>query len=217
MSQESYSLKEVAELLGMSRRTLQRHLQEGAFPGRFLALGSDGLEIRVPGEDVRQLLEGERGASPPSSAYTMPIPGRLSELDSMVPYRPQVPEPVSAPPLYTSALTHSDLESLRDAMLAIVREERESFMGAVRDALVARDREIDRLRETVAGLRQSVDGMRGGLEAVERKVSAAWQASEIRPWSWAEALGGLEPEGVDVDRLLRELGDLEALLGTPRD
>lgn len=216
MSQESYSLKEVAELLGMSRRTLQRHLQEGAFPGRFLALGSDGLEIRVPAEDVRQLLEGERGVSA-ASAYTMPIPGRLSELDSMVPYRPQVPEPVSAPPLYASALTHSDLESLRDAMLAIVREERESFLGAVREALVARDREIERLRETVAGLRASMDGMRGGLEAVERRVSAAWQASEVRPWSWAEALGGLEPESVDVDRLLRELGDLEALLGTPRD
>jgi hypothetical protein len=216
MSQESYSLKEVAELLGMSRRTLQRHLQEGAFPGRFLALGNEGLEIRVPGEDVRQLLDGERGATP-TSAYTMPIPGRLSELDSMVPYRPQVPEPVSAPPLYTSALTHSDLESLRDAMLAIVREEREGFMTAVRDALVARDHEIERLRETVAGLRHSVDGMRVGLEAVERRVSAAWQASEVKPWSWAEALGGLEPEGVDVDRLLRELGDLEALLGPPRD
>ena len=216
MSQESFSLKEVAELLGMSRRTLQRHLQEGAFPGRFLALGGDGLEIRVPAEDVRQLLEGERAATP-ASAYTMPIPGRLSDLDSMVPYRPQVPEPVSAPPLYTSTLTHSDLESLRDAMLAIVREERESFLGAVRDALVARDREIERLRETVAGLRASVDGMRGGLEAVERRVNAAWQASEVRPWSWAEALGGVEPESVDVDRLLRELGDLEALLGTPRD
>lgn len=211
MSQESYSLREVAELLGMSRRTLQRHLQDGAFPGRFLALGPEGLEIRVPGEDVRQLLEGERSAPVPTQ-YTMPIPGRLSELDSMVPYRAPLPEPASAPPVYTSALTSSDLESLRDAMLAIVREEREAFMGAVREALLVRDQEIERLRGVVLDMRRGLERVEAGLEVVDRRVAAAWRASEVQPWSWAEALGSQEPEGVDVDRLLRELADLEALL-----
>jgi hypothetical protein len=209
MTQESYSLREIAELLGVSRRTLQRRLQEGAFPGRFLALGKDGLEIRVPGSDVQHLLGSEPGSE---SDWAVPSPRRPN--DSLVPFAAGPAAPISQPPVYTSALTSNDLESLRDAMLAIVREERESFMVAVRDALEARDQEIAQLRAEVAQTRGSVDRMSRALESVERTVGAAWKASTTEPWSWAETIGGpaADDGAVDVDRLLRELGELEAFL-----
>jgi excisionase family DNA binding protein len=60
MADDSYTLREVAELLGVSKRTLQRRMQEGAFPNRFLSPGRHGLETRIPADDVRLVLEDLR-------------------------------------------------------------------------------------------------------------------------------------------------------------
>src|SRR5256885_871896 len=131
MAAESYSLREAAEVLGVSTRTLQRRIQEGAFPGRFLAPGRHGLETRLSAEDVDRALEDlrKRGHVPGNReaeralAHSTITPAK--ELESLVPY--QAPELVQSSPNNVgtgSGITHSDLESLRDAMLAIVREDR---------------------------------------------------------------------------------------------
>ena len=51
---ESYSLREVAELLGVDYATLERRVREGAFPGRFVVEGPSGPEMRVPVADVER-------------------------------------------------------------------------------------------------------------------------------------------------------------------
>jgi excisionase family DNA binding protein len=241
MASDSYTLREVAELLGVSKRTLQRRIQEGAFPGRFLAPGRHGLETRIPTEDVQRAFEElrRRGAAawragqdessgrggPGAMRHATVMPAR--ELESLVPYRaPElVPHDSSgagagvsiASAAGSNALTSSDLESLRDAMLAIVREEREMFLGAVREALMARDREIVGLKQEMAGMRRIVDAVRGGIESLERRlngVRAGGQTLDVQ--AWADMLvGPASASGrpmVDVDALLRELGELESMI-----
>lgn len=231
---DSYSLREVAELLGLSRRALQRRIEEGAFPGRFTAAGRSGLETRVPSEDVERELElrrrrgqsspgwrraeredesiasSEAGSARPEVTVT---PSR--ELESLVPYRRA--EIVESGSLGSggpgSALTQSDLESMRDAMLAIVREDREMFLSVVREALVARDREIVTLKHDLATMQRTMEGVRSGLEAIERRLSARGEQT-IDAQVWADLLAGESSESsVDVDALLREISELEQLLG----
>lgn len=242
MAAESYTLREAAELLGMSKRTLQRRIQEGAFPGRFLASGRNGLETRIPSEDVKNALEElrRRGhsswARPSSDSPVRPevakrlgtnvtvTPGR--ELESLIPY--ETPElvsgaassvvsvPAAAVPAGPSALTQSDLESLRETMLAMVREDREMFLGAVREALMVRDREIVSLRREVTGMRRAVEAVRGGLESMERRLATARdQTQTLDVQLWADVLGAsLAPSKpmVDVDSILKELGELESMI-----
>src|SRR5688572_8999471 len=140
MAEDSYTLREVAELLGVSKRNLQRRIQEGAFPSRFLSPGRHGLETRIPAEDVRRVLEDLRrhGREQPQTT-AMSVRPRPSEptlypdlpLESLVAAYDSSPVgPISSSALAPSTLTSSDLESLRDAMLAIVREEREMFLAA---------------------------------------------------------------------------------------
>jgi excisionase family DNA binding protein len=237
MASDNYSLREVAELLGVSKRTLQRRIQEGAFPGRFLAPGRHGLETRIPSEDVQRALDDLRrrgnaawmranDGDPPlrggRQAGTV-TPAR--ELESLVPY--QAPELVSsglsspavalASAPMGSALTQSDLESLRDAMLAIIREDREMFLTAVREALGARDREIGGLKQEMAGLRRVLDSVRGGLELLERRISNTRDQSQtLDVQAWADMLLGPGASSgrpmVDVDALLHELGELESMI-----
>jgi hypothetical protein len=114
-------------------------------------------------------------------------------------------------------LTQSDLESLRDAMLAIVREDREVFLLAVRDSLAARDREISGLKQEVASMRRVLEAVRGGVESLEQRVARAKEAGQaVDVRAWADML--LEPmsaEGrarVDIDALLQELGELESMI-----
>jgi hypothetical protein len=54
MAHESYTLHEVAELLGRDLPAVVRMVQEGAFPGRFLTAE---FEMRVPVGDVRRVIE----------------------------------------------------------------------------------------------------------------------------------------------------------------
>ena len=48
----SYSLKESAEFLRISKRTLQRKLKDGFFPGRFLTDTKFGMQIRIPRSEL---------------------------------------------------------------------------------------------------------------------------------------------------------------------
>ncbi|MFO0723764.1 MAG: helix-turn-helix domain-containing protein [Myxococcota bacterium] len=130
----SYSLKEVADLLGVSKRTLQRRIREGAFPGRFLAPGPHGLELRIPAEDVKTALESVRPDERP--------------LPTVVPSRYATPNEEESDAL--------DLETLRDAVLAIAREDRSQLIAALETALAARDQEIVALRQEITRLAELI-------------------------------------------------------------
>jgi excisionase family DNA binding protein len=222
MADDSYTLREVAELLGVSKRTLQRRIQEGAFPKRFLSPGRHGLETRIPAEDVRRVLEDLRRHGREQPATTaMSVRPRPSErtmvpdlpLDSRVAaYDADSVDHISSSPLEPSALVPADLESLRDSMVAVVREEREMFLAAVRSALTLRDREIAGLKDEIGRLRELMDGVRSGVERLERRVrSEAKREADMDLQAWVEALS--PAPSVDVDAVLRELGELESMLG----
>lgn len=132
MRAASYSLKEVADLLGVSKRTLQRRIREGAFPGRFLAPGPHGLELRIPADDVKTALESAR---PDERPLPTVLPSQFASQ--------QQPEPV-------------DLEALRDAVLAIAREDRSALISALETALAARDQEVVALRQEIARLAELI-------------------------------------------------------------
>lgn len=222
---DSYSLREVAELLGLSKRALQRRIEEGAFPGRFTVAGRNGLETRVPASEVDREAdvsrrraasawrrdESERSSSTGSTV----MPAR--ELESLVPYRtPEIVESAAAiSSSGTSSVTQSDLESMRDAMLAIVREDREMFLSVVRDALVARDREIVALKHDLTAMHRTIEGVRTGLESIEKRLldrRGGEQTIDAQVWADVLAEGPAEST-VDVDALLREIAELEQLLG----
>jgi hypothetical protein len=237
MASESYSLREASELLGVSPRVLQRRIQEGAFPGRYLAPGRQGLETRLPAVEVDRAAEdlrrrstigawrdGEHAAPIEPRRDTMlaarptVLPSR--ELDSIIPF----PAPDLAPTGGSgsgapSGVTHSDLESLRDAMLAIVREDREMFLTAVRDALMVRDRELVALRQELSGIRRTMESVREGLLGLGRRVGENRGAQQtIDAQLWSDLVEGsaaiVARGGVDVDALLRELSELELMLAT---
>jgi excisionase family DNA binding protein len=232
---DSYSLREVAELLGVSKRTLQRRIQEGAFPGRFLAAGRHGLETRIPAEDLERALEELRRRSPAwragagEEAARIPTATPVREQESLVPYhhpyptaeRYETPEIVAASSGLdrspTSALTQSDLESLRDAMLAIVREDREMYLAAVREAMMVRDREIGGLKAELSGMRRVLDSVRAGLEGLELRLASGRDTEQVSGSEWADLMIGPNlrrgHSSVDVDALMREIGELELLIG----
>src|SRR5688572_8394939 len=108
MRGESYTLREVAELLGVSKRTLQRRIRDGAFPGRFLAPGRHGLETRIPAEDVQRALDDVRPQKREAALTEMRLP--------TVPPTRELDESRRPPQAQTTALTHRDLEGLRDAV-----------------------------------------------------------------------------------------------------
>jgi hypothetical protein len=231
---DSYSLREVAELLGLSKRALQRRIEEGAFPGRFTVAGRNGLETRVPSSEVDREADASRrrGASawrreestPNAREKSSDRPGSTimpaRELESLVPYR--APEIVDSAAVISSSggssVSQSDLESMRDAMLAIVREDREMFLSVVRDALVARDREIVALKHDLGAMHRTIEGVRTGLESIEKRlIDRRGGEQTIDAQVWADVLAEGPPEStVDVDALLREIAELEQLLG-PND
>lgn len=232
MTVESYSLEEASELLGMSPRLLQRKLQEGAFPGRFMVGGRAGPEARLPAADVDRAVaelrrRGQLGWRPSEAPASSARPERgitrstiasVDALESGEPY--QTPELIPSSPGSAGAaslVTHSDLESLRDAMLAIVREDREVFLNAVREALLVRDREIGALRQELTSTRKVMEGVRAGLESLERKVlDRRAKEQTIDAQLWTELVDGIPAAAargtVDLDALLREIGELESML-----
>lgn len=209
--EDSYTLREVAELLGISKRTLQRRIQEGAFPGRYLAPGPEGLQMRIPAADVERARAELHRAGEGHPTRTL-VPGSVK--DSLLPYRSSEVEAISSAPMYRESLERADVEELRGVVLNVVREEREMFLTAVRDALIVRDREISELRGELAEMRSAVERMNDGLERFERRLELEWRSQAERPAAWTEILGvPANGGGVDVDLLLREIGELEAMVG----
>ena len=218
---DSYTLREAAEILGLSRRALQRRLEEGAFPGRFTVPGRGGLEPRIPAEEVERELDlvRKRGgrSSEGEDEGIDDLPASIPRAtDSLVPYaRPEIIEASSTTPVSaSSALSASDIEPLRDALLTIIREDREVFVSAVREALLSRDREISALRQDLALMQRTIEGVRTGLESIERRLIRTPPHDDgVDPLVWADILAaGPSPESVDVENVLREIQELEALL-----
>lgn len=199
---ESYTLREVAELLGISKRTLQRRIQEGAFPGRFLAPGRHGLETRIPAEDVRRMLDELRRHG---QAAWRESPEVGQREDGLVKFGETALPPER---VMESGLTYRDLDSLRDAVLAIVREERDVFMRAVKVAMDSKDQEISRLRDDMGRIRSLLDSMRGEMREVRQSLS-----TESKKEGWSEVMG-VGPESVDVEVLLKQMGELEAMVNS---
>lgn len=190
MRGESYTLQEVAELLGVSKRTLQRRIREGAFPGRFLSPGPHGLETRIPAADVRRALDDARDFTDGRSMMTRAAAAPLAQTG----HQPG------------SGLSASDLEAVRDAVLAITRSDREGLLAAVHDAVVARDRELVALRGQVANLQGSMDRLRRRIETWmdEQQGAAAAPVAEAIP-SRAPALDLGQVLLDDIEQMLSQL------------
>lgn len=184
MASESYTLKEVAELLGVSKRTLQRRIREGAFPHRFLAPGPHGLETRIPATDLEEL---EPDA--PDAALPSPVTRTL------VPQQPLALAPAT--------LSAADLEAVRETVLVLARQERESVLALVQQSLDAHAREAEALRAQLASVQGAVERLRRRLEA--------WM--EAKPGtSFAHDAGGREALTSGADYGAALLGEIEALL-----
>lgn len=192
MGPRSYTVKEVAELLGVSRRSVERSVRAGAFPGRFVAPGRQGLEVRIPEADVQEALAalGEDSEA-------------VSRLPALAPDSAVVGE-------FESDVGGAGVPAHRDAVMAAVREERRSFVEALREALSARDQEMGLVRQELSEFRASVDQVRKGLQRVEERLRHQFDPST----GWISELGSDDTlsEGTPVDDVLRELGELEALL-----
>lgn len=188
MRGESYTLREVSELLGVSKRTLQRRIREGAFPGRFLAPGRHGLETRIPAEDVRRALEDL------SRAHESPAEPEL-RMSTLMPAR-ELQESHTPGMGMATALTQRDLETVRDAVLAIVREDRERLIGVLREAFEVKDREVAALRTQVAAVMAAVERVRQVVEAAPA----------------GGVSGPSAPASSDEGQVLRELEAIEAML-----
>ncbi len=195
MAADSYSLAEVAELLGVSKRALQRQIRDGAFPGRFLAPSPHGMEMRIPAVDVaRAGSVNDQGSIPPGSGSEW-SEGHLATL--------------SNGPTSSTALAPLYSTETRDGLQGLLREERMALLEEVRGAIAKRDAaeqaELQSIRRAVETLTEEVVRLR------ESMTASHVDPSRIR---WAETLGGTSPT-LDVDGLLAELGELEAMLGVP--
>ena len=103
------------------------------------------------------------------------------------------------------------LEDFRESLLSIIREERSAFLAEVRSALARRD---DEERGELAAVRGAVEELREEVGRMRDVLSEGPAVSVTQEARWAEALGGSSSE-LDVDGLLSELGELEAMLGVP--
>lgn len=219
---DSYTLREVAELLGVSKRTLQRRIREGAFPGRFLAPGRHGLEMRIPAADVLEALDALRyageesvpgtGAAEPHAMATVTPSRELADARGS-----------TSPP---AALSHSDLVSLRDATLAIVREDRERFLETVREMLGTRDRQLAdihvQLSEITRALRRVQRRLRVRAATPRGRSPSAWESPadvvtpRAAPPPRRVAVSAEDAARQEVDALLQELDALEAMIRSAR-
>ena len=197
MSAESYSLAEVAELLGVSKRTLQRQIRDGAFPGRFLAPSAHGMEMRIPAVEVAHA-GGVRDVVSVEAAPEVD----WNETDMTV--VSSVPGPANV------SMSGNDLEVLREGLVEVIRDERARFLAEVRAVIqehgVAQRSELESIREAVGEVAEQLGRLR--TEVAERAT-----VQDVRD-GWAAVLGG-QPSELDIDSLLSEIGELEAMLGLP--
>ena len=77
---------------------------------------------------------------------------------------------------------------------------------------MVRDREIAGLKDEVGRMRDLMENVRSGVERLERRVrTEAKREADAELQEWVEALGSRS--AVDAEAVLRELGELEAMLG----
>ena len=102
------------------------------------------------------------------------------------------------------AVTETDIESLRDTLVAVVQEDRERMLATIRDALLSRDDELSALRGQIAGLQTAFDRLRNTLESGELATTRV-----------PATTGTGTP--FDVDSVLNEIDEIERLLGQLQD
>lgn len=187
MPGESYTLREVAELLGVSKRTLQRRMKEGAFPGRYLAPGRHGLETRIPGDDVMRALDDLRSAGPQRAGETLLPASELN--DSLVPF--------AGPSHLVPAV---DLERVRSVVAEVLREDRAEILSVVEAVLLQRAEELSAIRKQIADVLVAVERIRAHVE--RPGAPPAVEAFTVVPAG--------RPE---VEAMLREIDEIERMLG----
>lgn len=212
MVQASYTLQEAAARLGITRRVLQRRIQDGEFPSRFMAPGPHGPELRIPADALPADAPGAE------SRAMIPAPTAIPTAPSAVGPAPDwgLTEAPQASPTTTqlSSLTHSDLESLRDAVIAIVREEREVFLDSMQSVLAGRDAPLEEVQREVQQANARLDRLQSNLQRMEGELGRWWRSQAEGSETWAELIGAeRDPSGLDVDELLQELSGLESMLG----
>ena len=182
----SCSLEEAAERLGLTMAELRRHIDQGAFPGRYLSRGQSGIEMRLPTAEV-EAFERLRGARPL----------RPLSLDPG-----QAMEPVAG-----SMRAHElseEVAAYQRLFVDMMESERSALFDAVGRAFGRHDREV-------ASLRDEVEALRDELHEAMTRLEQAIRRSGRSMSDWSEL--PKEARGVDVDKLLRELGELEEILG----
>ncbi len=205
MTEESYNLQDVAEMLGISRRALHKRLREGVFPERFLAQGRHGLETRIPARDVEAALHQLRveASSRPERAV-LGLSVRPPESSG----EQTTDTPTTLPVQRMEALPERvDVQRLKDALIALVREDREQMLRVLRSALSARDDEVHGLRTQLVEVHRAVERLRERIEGWELTMTASSRVDG------ALGIPAAASPGEDlVDQLLRELAELEGLV-----
>ena len=210
MTEESYNLQEVAEMLGISRRALHKRLREGIFPERFLAQGRYGLETRIPASDVEAALHDLRQSAPQRLESSRPeFPRReLARGALSAPDEPTTDTPTTLPMARVETLPQAlDPDRLKDVLLAVVREDREQMLRALRGALASRDEELHGLRTQLVEVHRAVERLRDRIEGWELLVGSPQRREPGLP-----VPPPVTPEEDLVDQLLRELAELEGLV-----
>ena len=184
MTKESYSLQEVAERLGISRRTLQRRIKEGEFPRRRLQQTSSGWETRIDAIDVEDALRRE------TESYFSTDQDSSSQDNT--------------------SLNRQDLEWLSSTFLQAVHEERQVFLQAIREISEARSYEFKALESHIERLEQTVESLQDKLQNPTEWPMLLEAPSPNASRLPAVIADGTDPE---ADILHRELDELEQLLG----
>jgi|GEM_PF-5204813 len=186
----SYSLQEVAERLGISRRTLQRRIKEGEFPRRRLQQTKSGWETRIDAIDVEEALHRESG-----SYYSNG--GRRGPQDG-------------------SSLSREDLEWLSSTFLKAVHDERQVFLDAIREISEARSFEFKALESHIEKLEQTIESLQDKLQDpmdVPMLLDAPIPNASRLP-AVIEEQRQLDPE---TEVLHQEFDELEQMLGIGKD
>ena len=180
-------MREAAERLGLAESDLQRHIDQGAFPGRFLSRGAYGIETRLPLSEVEAF---ERLRSGPARSVVV-VRGAHREVE----FVSDSGTPQDA----------DDAEAYRRLFVDLADSERLAFLEVVRRAWLERDSEIAALRREIEALRSD---LRESVARVERSVATVrFEERHALP------TGRATESHVDVDGLFWELGELEAMLG----
>ena len=198
MTADSYSLDEVAKILRITRRSLERRIQEGAFPGRYLAPGLYGLEMRIPVADVDRL---ERGAQSLQEDSELPegrslVRRRNVELESQ-----------------SREVIESDWPEVRGEVISTFSKERELVLGKVQELMASQKEEIVGLKSELLEIKAAIGNMTMNFD----KFESSWKIQTEHQKAIGD-LGTNSDSEANIEELMSELADLEAMLAVdPED